>query len=105
MSSKPGWHEERMANFILMTTGGNPEVDLVQDGWTEMFKVDVKKEPRDEAEAAELKALDRQLMDAVRAAHRRDRQGSGHGRGAEAVVRRQLQKALLSRRLPADVQP
>ena len=66
MAAKPGWHEERMANFVLMTTGGNPEVDLVQDGWTEMFKVDVKKEPRDEAEAAELKALDRKLMDAVR---------------------------------------
>ena len=67
MTAKPGWHEERMANFVLMTTGGNPEVDLIQDGWTEMFKVDVKKEPQDEAEAAELKALDRQLMDAVRA--------------------------------------
>ncbi len=67
MTSTPGWHEERMANFVLMTTGGNPDVDLVQDGWTEMFKVDVKKEPRDAAEAAELKALDRQLMDAVRA--------------------------------------
>ena len=24
MSSKPGWHEERMANFIDMTTGANP---------------------------------------------------------------------------------
>jgi cation diffusion facilitator CzcD-associated flavoprotein CzcO len=66
ISSTPGWHEERMANFVLMTTGGNPEVDLIQDGWTEMFKVDVKKEPRDAAEAAELKELDRQLMDAVR---------------------------------------
>jgi cation diffusion facilitator CzcD-associated flavoprotein CzcO len=66
MSSKPGWHEERMANFIHMTTGGNPEVDLVQDGWTQMFKVDVKKEPRDEQEAAELKQLDFELMEAVR---------------------------------------
>jgi cyclohexanone monooxygenase len=66
MSSKPGWHEERMANFIAMTTGGNPDVDYVQDGWTEMFRVDVKKTPSDEQEAAELKALDRQLMDAIR---------------------------------------
>src|SRR5262249_21350835 len=66
MSSKPGWHEERMANFIHMTTGGNPEVDLIQDGWTEMFKVDVKKEPADEVEAAALKQLDFELMEAVR---------------------------------------
>ena len=66
MSSKPGWHEERMANFVEMTTGVNPPVDLIQDGWTEMFAVDVKKEPRDEQEAAELKALDVQLMDRVR---------------------------------------
>jgi cyclohexanone monooxygenase len=66
MSSKAGWHEERMANFIDMTTGANPPVDLIQDGWTEMFGVDVKKEPKDAQEAAELKALDRQLMDRVR---------------------------------------
>ena len=66
MSSTPGWHEERMENFIAMTTGGNPEVDLVQDGWTEMFKVDVKKEPDDEAEAQALKLLDFEIMENVR---------------------------------------
>jgi cyclohexanone monooxygenase len=66
MSSKPGWHEERMQNFIAMTTGGNPPVDLVQDGWTEMFAVDVKKDPKDEAEAEALKLLDFQLMEKVR---------------------------------------
>ena len=66
MSSQPGWHEERMQNFIAMTTGGNPPVDLVQDGWTEMFAVDVKKEPRDEQEAEALRLLDFRLMDRVR---------------------------------------
>jgi cyclohexanone monooxygenase len=66
MSSKPGWHEERMENFIGMTTGGNPPVDLVQDGWTEMFAVDVKKDPADENEAEALKLLDFQLMEKVR---------------------------------------
>ena len=45
MSSKPGWHEERMENFIACTTGGNPDVDLVDDGWTEMFAVDTKRQP------------------------------------------------------------
>ena len=38
-------------------------------------------------------------------AHRRHRRGPGHGRGAQALVRRQLQAALLPRRLPAGVQP
>jgi cyclohexanone monooxygenase len=66
MSAKPGWHEERMVNFIDMTTGANPDIDMVQDGWTEMFKVDVKKDPRDEREAEELRLLDFQLMDRVR---------------------------------------
>jgi cation diffusion facilitator CzcD-associated flavoprotein CzcO len=28
MSSTPGWHEARMANFVDMTTGANPPVDL-----------------------------------------------------------------------------
>jgi cyclohexanone monooxygenase len=66
MSSKPGWHEERMENFIAMTTGGDPEVDLVDDGWTEMFAVDVKKDPADEEEAAALKLLDFQIMEKIR---------------------------------------
>ena len=66
MTSKPGWHEERMANFVEMTTGANPPMDLVQDGWTEMFAVDVKKDPEDEQEAAELKLLDFELMEKVR---------------------------------------
>jgi cation diffusion facilitator CzcD-associated flavoprotein CzcO len=66
ITAEPGWHDERMENFIGMTTGGDPPVDLVQDGWTEMFKVDVKKEPSDEAEAAALKLLDFQLMEQVR---------------------------------------
>ena len=66
ISSRPGWHDERMENFIACTTGGNPAVDLVDDGWTEMFAVDTKKTPRDEAEAAELELLDFQQMERVR---------------------------------------
>jgi len=66
ISSKTGWHDERMENFIACTTGGNPDVDLVDDGWTEMFAVDTKRQPRDEAEAAELELLDFQQMERVR---------------------------------------
>jgi cation diffusion facilitator CzcD-associated flavoprotein CzcO len=66
ISSKPGWHAERMENFIACTTGGDPGVDLVDDGWTEMFAVDTKRQPRDAAEAAELERLDFQQMERVR---------------------------------------
>jgi cyclohexanone monooxygenase len=34
-SQKPGWHEERMLNFVLVTRG-LAEVDLIQDGWSKM---------------------------------------------------------------------
>ena len=66
MTSHPGWHDRRRENFIANTIGEQPEDDLVQDGWTKMFRVDVKQEPADEAEAAALKQLDFDLMDAVR---------------------------------------
>ena len=66
MAKTPGWHAERQENFIAMTTGGDPPVDLVDDGWTELFRVDTKRQPRDEAEAAELELLDFQQMERVR---------------------------------------
>jgi cation diffusion facilitator CzcD-associated flavoprotein CzcO len=67
MASTPGWQVARIANFVAMTTGENPPVDLVQDGWTDLFKVDPKKPPKDDAEAAALELLDFQLMDGIRA--------------------------------------
>lgn len=33
---KPGWQKERMANFTTIVTGGYAEVDLIQDGWTDV---------------------------------------------------------------------
>jgi cation diffusion facilitator CzcD-associated flavoprotein CzcO len=32
-----GWHQERMNNFTKLTTGIDQEIDLVDDGWTELF--------------------------------------------------------------------
>jgi len=36
-SQKPGWHWERIVNFTAAVTGKKPEVNLVQDGWTEVM--------------------------------------------------------------------
>ncbi len=33
----PGWQKERIRNFTLLTSGGMAEVDLVNDGWTEII--------------------------------------------------------------------
>ncbi len=35
---KPGWHQERMDNFNIITAGGFQDEDLVSDGWTEIFR-------------------------------------------------------------------
>ncbi len=37
-SLEPGWHQRRMNNFNVLTSGGVEEEDLVQDGWTEIIR-------------------------------------------------------------------
>jgi cyclohexanone monooxygenase len=34
----PGWQKRRMDNFNLLVSGGNAEVDLVNDGWTDIIR-------------------------------------------------------------------
>ncbi|MBS0642691.1 MAG: NAD(P)/FAD-dependent oxidoreductase [Proteobacteria bacterium] len=36
-SLKPGWHKERIDNFTAVISGGDFEVDLVNDGWTDLI--------------------------------------------------------------------
>ena len=36
-SLEPGWHQERMENFNNLVTGIPQEVDLVDDGWTDII--------------------------------------------------------------------
>lgn len=31
---RPGWQQRRMENFLQITSGGHPEVDLIDDEWT-----------------------------------------------------------------------
>ncbi len=35
---QPGWHRERRDNFNLLVSGGQAEVDLVGDGWTDIMR-------------------------------------------------------------------
>ena len=37
-SQEPGWHQKRMDNFNILTSGGIVEEDLVGDGWTEIIR-------------------------------------------------------------------
>jgi cation diffusion facilitator CzcD-associated flavoprotein CzcO len=37
-SLEPGWHQNRMDNFQILTAGGYQEEDLVNDGWTDIIR-------------------------------------------------------------------
>src|ERR1700733_14330479 len=36
-SLRPGWHKERIDNFTAVISGGEFDVDLVNDGWTDLI--------------------------------------------------------------------
>jgi cyclohexanone monooxygenase len=38
-SLEPGWQRQRMDNFNTLVSGGDQEVDLVHDGWTDIFRM------------------------------------------------------------------
>jgi cyclohexanone monooxygenase len=67
-SLKPGWHQERMRNFVLAVRGIAP-VDLIQDGWTKYGNLIVQNARQDmtEKQIEELMQLvDFQMMEDVR---------------------------------------
>jgi len=37
-SLESGWQQERMDNFNILVSGGDQDIDLVQDGWTDIFR-------------------------------------------------------------------
>jgi cyclohexanone monooxygenase len=37
-SLEPGWQQRRMDNFNILVSGGDQDVDLVHDGWTDIFR-------------------------------------------------------------------
>jgi len=64
-SLPPGWQHERIVNFTQAVTGAQPEVDLVQDGWTELLWIDTQHASSAE-EAEELERSDFESMEAIR---------------------------------------
>ena len=46
---RPGWQKERMDNFNTLVSGGAAEVDLVNDGWTDIIRNLAAILPRKEA--------------------------------------------------------
>jgi len=65
-SLEPGWQRERIINFTQAVTGSQPDVDLVQDGWTELMWVDTQKEAATPEEAEELERIDFEAMEGIR---------------------------------------
>lgn len=65
-SLPPGWQRERTINFTNVATGQQPEVDLVGDGWGQALRVDTQRQPSDDAEKAELEAIDFEIMEGFR---------------------------------------
>jgi cation diffusion facilitator CzcD-associated flavoprotein CzcO len=65
-SLKPGWQNERIINFTKAVTGGQPEVDLVADGWTEVMWIHTQKLPETDEEAEELERSDFETMEVIR---------------------------------------
>ena len=73
-SLKPGWQRERMDNFTTVISGGRFEVDLVNDGWTDLITnilLAARRQPADGRQGADTAALiqqaDDQKMERVRA--------------------------------------
>ena len=65
-SLEPGWQHDRIVNFTQAVTGSQPDVDLVQDGWTELMWVDTQKEAATPEEAEELERIDFEAMEGIR---------------------------------------
>ena len=65
-SLQPGWQRERIINFTQAVTGAQPEIDLVQDGWTELMWVDTQKSAETKTEAESLERIDFEAMEGIR---------------------------------------
>ncbi|MGU3498669.1 flavin-containing monooxygenase [Mycobacterium sp. C31M] len=71
-SLKPGWQRERMRNFSAFGTGVIPELNLVDDGWTDVLSGLTELElssdnPTPEELAAALERADFNVMERIRA--------------------------------------
>jgi cation diffusion facilitator CzcD-associated flavoprotein CzcO len=62
-SLEPGWQQDRIINFTQAVTGAQPEVNMVNDGWTEVMWVDTQ---RGSGSAEALERIDFEVMEAIR---------------------------------------
>jgi cation diffusion facilitator CzcD-associated flavoprotein CzcO len=65
-SLEPGWQQDRIINFTQAVTGAQPEVNLVNDGWTEVMWVDTQRGSDPGQDAEELERIDFEVMEAIR---------------------------------------
>ena len=65
-SLKPGWQAERIANFTKAVTGQKPEVDMIDDGWTQSMWENTQLQVTDPAEAQRLELSDFETMEGFR---------------------------------------
>ena len=70
----PGWHQQRMDNFQMLTAGGWAEEDLVADGWTDIVRkllslmlANDKPDMSPEAIARTMELADFEKMEEIRA--------------------------------------
>jgi len=73
-SLAPGWHQQRMDNFQILTAGGYQQEDLVNDGWTDIIRKllslmlsNDKPDLSPEAIARTMELADFQKMEEIRA--------------------------------------
>ncbi len=64
---EPGWQRERMRNFTDVVTGGQPDVDLVGDGWSAVLWDDTQTAPASPEDVAALERSDFETMESLRA--------------------------------------
>ena len=65
-SLKPGWQQERIVNFTHSVTGVQPEVDLVDDGWTEVMWRNTQAAPSSPEDWADMELSDFRTMEKLR---------------------------------------
>ena len=65
-SLEPGWQHDRIVNFTQAVTGARPEVNMVNDGWTEVLWVDTHRGSESKEEAEAFERIDFEVMEAIR---------------------------------------
>jgi cation diffusion facilitator CzcD-associated flavoprotein CzcO len=66
-SLEPGWQQERVVNFTLLTSGGVADRDLVMDGWTDIIGKLLRRLGSGESGVAAFEMADFEKMEQIRA--------------------------------------